>query len=317
MRNITLLITILIGSLSAAWAQQDAQFSQYMFNQQYFNPAAVGSEGVIRFQLLNRMQWVGYQPTFDDGGSPLTQVVSFNMPISRLSSGIGLHIVNDRIGPLTNQEVQLSYAYRLKLGADATLAIGARGGIYAKTLDGGRFRPRDPGDPIIPTGRVNDSKPDFSVGLLYQSSSYYVGLSLNHLANTQYSFGFDQATNPLKRTAYLNAGYNYYLTELIELRPSVLVKSDLTKTAIDINVLAQYDGRIWVGLGNRFGDALIGMAGIYLLPSNALRVGAAFDLTTTGASAKSPWSNEILVSYALPAPKSTKKSIVRTPRFRY
>lgn len=308
---------LLFGNLWPVFAQQDAQFSQYMFNQLYFNPATAGAEGVTRFQLLNRVQWAGYQATFDDGGSPITQVFSFNMPLNQISSGIGAHIVNDKIGPLTNFELQLSYAYRLKLSADASLSLGVRGGLYTKTLDGSQFRPRDPGDPIIPTGKVNESKPDFALGAYYQTSSYYVGVSLNHINGSKYTFGADKATNPLKQTMYITGGFNYYLTDLIELRPSALLKTDLNQSSIEANLMALYNGKFWVGAGGRLGDGVIGMAGVYLLPNNALRIGAAIDLITNGASAKSPYSNEILVSYALPAPKVTKRTPVRTPRFRY
>ncbi|MFN8354681.1 MAG: type IX secretion system membrane protein PorP/SprF [Spirosomataceae bacterium] len=309
---------LLLLNVLPAFAQQDAQFSQYMFNAQYLNPATVGAEGVVRFQLLNRVQWAGYQATFDDGGSPITQVFSFNMPLNQISSGIGFHLVNDKIGPLTNFELQLSYAYRLKLSPDATLSLGVRGGLNTKTLNADMFRPREVGDVIIPAGgRINESQPDFAIGAYYQTSAYYLGISLNHVNNSKYKFGQDKATNPLKQTLYLTGGFNYYLNDLIELRPSALLKTDLNQLSLEANVLAVYNNKFWVGAGGRLGDGVIGMAGVYLMPNNALRLGAAVDLITNGASAKSPYSHEILLSYAIPAPQITKRTPVRTPRFRY
>ncbi|MEQ9166607.1 MAG: PorP/SprF family type IX secretion system membrane protein, partial [Fulvivirga sp.] len=89
-----------------ALAQQDAQFSYYMKNMLYYNPAFAGSEGITQITLLHRTQWAGYASTFDDGGAPQTQVFSVTTPIYKFRSGFGAHIVNDNLGPLNNLEVQ-------------------------------------------------------------------------------------------------------------------------------------------------------------------------------------------------------------------
>src|SRR5688500_9116298 len=90
------------------YAQQDAQFSQYMYNTLFLNPAYAGIEGQTRFQLIHRSQWTAYQPSFGDGTAPITQVLSATTPILRAKSGVGFHVVNDRLGPLTNLEAQVS-----------------------------------------------------------------------------------------------------------------------------------------------------------------------------------------------------------------
>lgn len=310
----TLLILSIALMAHCASAQQDTQFSQYMFTPLYVNPATAGTFGVARFNLIHRSQWQGYTATFDDGGAPTSQVFSFNMPLYGISSGLGLYILNDKIGPLTNRELQANYAYHLKLSPDATLSLGVKGGLHNKTLDASRLRPRDAADPLIPTGSVNDSQIDLGIGAYYYTSSYYIGLSANHLNAAKYDFNQPRATNPLKTHVYLTGGLSYYLTDDIEVSPSVFLKSDLTQTSLDGNVRLTYADKHWVGGGFRPGEGAIAMLGTSF---GSMRVGAAFDFVLFGATAKSNNSLEVFLSYDLPVPKPTKRTPIRTPRYRF
>jgi type IX secretion system PorP/SprF family membrane protein len=85
-----------------AFAQQDALFTQYMFNNLYLTPAFAGVDGVTRFSAIHRSQWLGYQSSFGDGGAPTTTMASFNTPIYKLRSGAGVYILNDKLGPQNN-----------------------------------------------------------------------------------------------------------------------------------------------------------------------------------------------------------------------
>ena len=136
MKKITLFILTLLFTSTFLQAQQDAQFSQYMFNQLFLNPAVAGlDQENINFGLIHRSQWAGYSATFDDGSAPVTQVFRMSAPIRVANSGIGLHLVRDQLGPLTNLELMLSYAYHHKLQNGNTLSFGIRGGIYNQTID--------------------------------------------------------------------------------------------------------------------------------------------------------------------------------------
>jgi type IX secretion system PorP/SprF family membrane protein len=69
------LLFVCIGLVSMTLrgsAQQDPQFSQYMFNTIYYNPAFSGVEGLTKITALHRSQWLGYTPTYGDGGAPTT-----------------------------------------------------------------------------------------------------------------------------------------------------------------------------------------------------------------------------------------------------
>ncbi|KAB7728774.1 type IX secretion system membrane protein PorP/SprF [Rudanella paleaurantiibacter] len=313
-----LLSLLLLGASGFVHAQNDPQFSMYMFNPLYYNPAGAGSEGVPRFQLVHRTQWAGYQPTVtDNGGGPSTQLFSFNMPLDKIKGGVGIYAMNDRLGPAINQAVQVSYAYRMAL-KNGTLAIGVQGGMYNRGFDFGQFRPNEP-DPLLQQGRITQARPDLGAGVYYNTVDYWVGVSVLHINQPAFRLGTDRLVVPQERTAYLTAGYRLGFGYDLDLQPSVLVAmaTPTTKTAISANILATYQQRYWAGLGYRVGDALMATVGVSLLRNNALRFGYAFDFTTNTFANKAPTSHEILLSYSLPPIDARKKPIIRTPRFRY
>ncbi|GAB3172135.1 PorP/SprF family type IX secretion system membrane protein [Telluribacter humicola] len=297
-----------------AFGQQDPQFSLFSLNQIYYNPAASGADGLTRFQLTHRSQYAGYQGTFDDGGAASTQLFSLSVPIKNI--GIGFYALNDRLGPLTNQDFQLSAAYRIPL-TNGNFAVGARAGMYRRAIDYNRLRPGEPGDPLIQTGVVSEIHPDASVGVRYETSAYYVGLSATHLLRAKYKLGSETATNPLVPTYYLNAGMLLEFGYLLDIQPIFLVKTDLNEFSVEGGAMATYNERYWGGVTYRHQDAIIVMAGINLMRDQSLRLSGAYDIVVGGTTVKTPTSYEVLLSYALPAPKMGKKTIVRTPRFRF
>lgn len=315
-------LLLLTALASTAVAQQDPQFSLYMYNPLYYNPAAAGSEGVSRMQITHRTQYLGYQPTIaSDGGAQSTQLISFNMPLAKIKSGIGIHAFNDKLGAIVNQAVQVSYAYRMTL-KNGTLALGVQAGMYNRGINYGElFRPGEPGDPAIPTGRVSQARPDFSAGVYYNTTDYWLGVSMTHLNAASYTLITDRSTDPLDRTVNVTAGYRLGIGYDIDVQPSVLVQystaGQVKASTITANLVGTYDNRIWAGVGYRLGDAIMATAGINLMRNNALRIGYALDLVAGGTQIKSLTSHEILVGYALPAPDARKKPIIRTPRFRY
>ncbi|TAH13867.1 MAG: type IX secretion system membrane protein PorP/SprF [Runella slithyformis] len=303
------------------YAQQDSQFSLFNFNQLYFNPASVGNDGLTRFQIVNRSQYTGYQTSSGDGGAPNTFMVSASVPLPFIKSAVGIHYVNDRIGASGSQEVQLSYAYQLKIN-DNTLALGARVGFFNRFIDFSRLVAREPGDPQIPTGRIGLTQPDLALGAYYDATDFYVGLGVNHLNRPQFRFTGTGDPNALTPNVYLNAGYRWEPIYGLEVQPMVLLKSPVAfsgKTfSVEGGAMATYEEKYFFGLTYRLQDAIGILGGVNLLSDGSLRVAAAFDIVTPGGKTiKSPLSYEILLSYALPAPRLGKKTIVRTPRFRY
>jgi type IX secretion system PorP/SprF family membrane protein len=298
--------------------QNDPLLSQYYFNPLFYNPAAAGSEGVSRFQLMHRTQYAGYQPSvLDDGGGPSTQLFSYTMPLDKIKSGVGVFAMNDRLGPAINQALQISYAYRLAL-KDGSLAIGVQGGLYNRGFDFGQFRPNEP-DPLLQgTGRITQARPDIGVGVYYNTIDYWIGVSAQHLTNPAFRLGGSQFVVPQTRTMYLTAGYRLGVGYDIDVQPSILVSNFVgNRVAVAANITATYMGRFWLGGGYQLQNAWTLNAGASFLNNNALRFGYAFDMSTASRAVTSLTSHEIMLSYALPTIDTRKKPIVRTPRFRY
>ena len=314
-------LTIFILSSSATFAQQDAQLSQYMFNPLYINPAAAGIDGVTKFQLHYRNQWSGYQTSQDGNGSLGTQIFTASMPLNGLHSGIGIQFVNDLTPSGAGyQNMLLSYSYQINLSNGAIVSVGAKGGIYTKSFKS-KFRPRETGDPIVDalTGSINQTKADFSVGALYKTANYQIGASLNHVNSPVFSFSPDKTgAYSIKQVLNITGSFDYYLNADIKVSPMVLWKTDFNTNVLEGGAIFTYSDRYWLGGSYRLNDAGIIIAGISMLSNNALRLGYSLDLTTVGATAKAPLSHEILLSYAISAPKflAGKKTPVRTPRFR-
>jgi type IX secretion system PorP/SprF family membrane protein len=188
--------------------QQDPQFTHYMFNTIYYNPAYAGVEGVTKLTAIHRSQWLGYQPSLGGGGAPTTQLVSFSTPVYKFKSGFGAYIVNDRLGPQNNLEAQASYAYHMPVKG-GKLSLGLKAGLYSQTINFNLYRPIDQNDPVLrSSGKESQVRPDFSLGAFLQREKYYVGLSFNHLVKSSFDFGLSQR-NALNGHGYLTAGYFY------------------------------------------------------------------------------------------------------------
>jgi len=313
MRKIYYLVS-LIASFTAH-AQQDAQFTHYIYNQLFLNPATAGSENVTRFQAIYRSQYQGYQSTFDDGGAPVTQVISANVPLKMLKGGVGITFVNDKIGASTQRDFKLSYAYQMPIG-NSQLGIGVSGGYFSRGMDYSRLRAKDENDPLLATGRISQTAIDLGAGLYLNNPSYTVGLSMNHINQPTFGLGTDKATNTLKRTANLTGSLLIGVSYTIDISPMLIIKSDLSTISAEAGAIATYDSRYWVGTSYRTGDAVSGLVGANLL-GGSMRIGYAIDVIIGGKNAKSPMSHEVLLSYSLAALRGGKKSIVRTPRYRY
>jgi type IX secretion system PorP/SprF family membrane protein len=298
------------------WAQQDPQFTQYMFNSFYYNPAFAGTEGVTKITGLYRAQWLGYSPTYGDGGAPTTQILSINTPVAKIKGGVGGYIVNDQLGPLSNFEAQASYAYHINM-RNAKLSLGVRAGIISQTLNFDVLRATDPADPLLAgkSGRDSQIKPDFAAGATYRKDKYYIGLGIDHLNQAVYDFGLPQ-NSQLKQHLYVTGAYFYDVNFDVRIQFVTLIKSDITKTSFDVGGIAYFKDVMWGGLSFRQSEAAILILGYSLLKDKTLKVGYSLDYIVKDQQAKQPTSHELMVSYSLPVNLSGKK-IIRTPRFRY
>jgi type IX secretion system PorP/SprF family membrane protein len=298
-------------------AQQDPEFTQFMFNKMYYNPAYAGVRGVTEFNLLIRSKWTGYSSTFDGaGGAPNTQVFTMNSPIYTLKSGFGAYLINDNLGNLNNLSFMGAYAYHFAI-KDAKLSLGVNAGFFSQSIDFSKYRPSDPSDPLIGSGKDTQVKFDMGVGAFYQAKKLYVSVSVNHLASPSFNFGIDNLRNALQPTLYVMSGYDYNVSYNLVITPSVLVQSDFTKTLVNIGAIAYYNDKFWGGITYKYLESATVILGMNLLKSKALEIGYGFDYIVHDQEAKQPTSHEIRLGYNLPVSTFGGKKVVRTPRFRH
>lgn len=314
-KGILVAVVVLISTIKG-WTQQDPQFTHYMFNTLYYNPGYAGVDGLTKFTAIHRSQWLGYQPSFGGGGAPTTQILSMTAPIYKLNSGFGAYIVNDKLGPQNNLEAQASYAYHLGI-KDSKISFGIRAGIYSQTVNFNQYRATDPNDPLLKSsGKESQVRPDLAAGVFFRKEKYYMGASFSHLIKSTFDFGLSQR-NALKSHVYLTGGYFYDLNFDIRLQFMSLIKSDFTKTSVDIGGIAYFKDTMWGGLSFRQSEAAILMLGYSLLKDKSLKLGYALDYVVKDQKAKQPTSHEFMLSYELPVNPGSGKKVVRTPRYRH
>lgn len=284
-------------------AQYDAQMSQYMLAPGTFNPATAGNGSDLNVSLLNRQQWVGL------GDAPSTFILHASMPFSmnNQKSGFGLIVLKESIGLFNTQLLQLQYSWKKKM-MGGLLSLGLQGGLLQENFDSdGIHIPtsdyHSSSDESIPTGALKGSIPDFGLGIWYDHSGFYTGFSVSHLLETSIKLkaGTDASEDEsyktiASRTYYLTNGYNIALSNpLYTVQPSLLLKTDLTAWQIDLSGKVIYKDRFWGGLGWRWQDAVIVMAGIRL--QQGLSIGYSYDVSTSAVGRFSNGSHEVFVGY--------------------
>lgn len=255
-RNKSLLIlTMLMGSLSGK-AQQSIQFTQYIFNSISVNPAYTGYKEEWFAQMGLRSQWTGWEGAPQSGSISIDGVLD---PVNK-RHGVGLQVAMDKLGAQDATSIYANYALRLQLDNDDTqrLALGVAVGVTQYGLDGNKLQELDPGDVVIPAGKITNWAPDIRLGVYYYNPKWYAGLSVQDLfsgADSNDEFRFNEnALESLYRNvnAYFIAGALFELEEGLHLRPSLLVKDDFKgPTALDINAMFIFNDKFWVGGGYR------------------------------------------------------------------
>jgi len=308
------LVLALVCGLNKGFAQQDAHFTQYMFNQLYFNPGAAGIEQGFRGGLLYRNQWTGYKG-LSGSGAPQNFLFTGSAPILAANMGVGLVVNSDQVGPFNDIQASANVAYHFKVGA-GKLSAGARLGIHSRSISSGDLRVNETDDQVYQNllGSSGQIVPDFGFGLYYASDKMFAGISSSHLAEPQ--FDFSGAKSTLNRHYYLNGGYNFDLTPSVVLTPSVNLKYDSKVFQYEVSALAKINNQFYAGLAYREQDAVSAILGVGMLQDNRLRLTYSLDYTVPSTEAKKPTSHEIMVSYFHPMTMRGPKPIIRTPRYR-
>lgn len=283
-------------------AQQEYQVSHNMFNNVGTNPGAVGLEDAICGQLIGRQQWMGFEgapQTYAlSAWSNLNTIAGINQPV-----GVGLTMFYDKLGIEQNMKFKLSGNYQFTFG-QGILSAGLDLGMLQKGING-TPNPIDAGDPLINGGSAgawtaSSMAFDLGFGAFYKAQNLYFGISSSQLM--QSSIDWTSAKPQLRRHYYITGGYEQpIMGGSIVLKPNVFIKSDGAVTTMDLNMLAEWDNTFWGGVSYRTGDAFVALAGINQpLANDMLKVGFAYDFTTSAIKDYSSGSVELFVRYCHP-----------------
>lgn len=307
MKKIILLINFLFY-LSVS-AQQDPEYTHYMYNMSVVNPAyATGVPAMMNFGGLYRTQWVGAY------GAPKTFTFFGHTAINdKIEAGISF--VSDDIGDGAKKEnnVYADFAYVLKLGGKNKLSLGLKAGFSSMQSNFNGFRFTDPQTDIAFSENINATKPNIGVGAYYFRDNLYVGLSAPNLLKSKYieeksgmnAFGSEEIHT------FLTAGYIFQLNNALKLKPAFMSK--FVKGApitLDVSANVLYNEKFEFGASYRIDDSVSALFNINVTPT--LRVGYAYDYTLTNFGQFNSGTHEIMLLFDLDL---LGKGFDKSPRF--
>ena len=301
MKRIYTFVLAAFATFSVA-AQQEYQVSHNMFNNVGINPGAVGLDDAICGQLIGRQQWMGFE------GAPQTYVMSAWSNLSSIAGadlpiGMGLTLFYDKLGIEQNLKFKFAGNYQLSIPT-GVVSFGLEFGMLNKGVNG-TPNPIDIGDPLINGGSAGNwaessMAPDLGFGAFYRSESknLYFGVSASQLL--QGSIDWNSAQPQLRRHYYISGGYftEPMMGGSIVLQPNMLIKSDGSVTTMDLGMLAYWNDQFWGGASYRTGDAFVALAGWQKgMGTNSIKVGIAYDFTTSAIKTYSSGTAELFVRY--------------------
>jgi len=307
-----ILFSCLIFCFLAASAQQDAQFSQYIFNGLYINPAYAGYKEDLYVNSFFRSQWTGLD------GAPTTLSVAMDGAIKDGKVGLGLMIQHDQLGAQSNIAAYGNYAYRIQIGEQehSKLAFGLGFGFIQNGIDGTKLNPVQSNDIYVPTTYESILLPDARLGVFYSNDHFFAGASVDNLI-AQYMHPNESTALLIpvpKPHTYFTTGALFDIDYDTKLKPSILIKdAPGAPTSMDINAFVLMSEKLWLGATYRTAvniynkpnlqsglptsSAMVGMAEFFV--NENFRVGYAFDYSLNKLGTYGYGSHEISISIML------------------
>jgi len=278
---------------AVSFAQQDSQYTQYMYNTININPGYAGSRGAMSLFLLHRSQWVNYSGT----GAPVTNAVSLNTPINDTNLGVGLSFVNDRIGPTEENAISVDVSYTIPVSESYKLSFGIKGTGNFFNLDNSELNPVDQSDPALQS--VSKFTPNIGAGVYLHSGKGYVGLSVpNFIQNSTKYNDNDVAVYTEEINYYLIGGYVFDLGSNLKFKPAAMAK--LIQGAplqVDVSANFMFFDRLVVGAAYRWDAAVSALVGFQI--TDGLYAGYGYDHETTKLQNYNSGSHEIFLRFEL------------------
>ena len=297
------LVLVFMFFSAMGFAQQDSQYTQYMYNTITVNPAYAGSRGMLSIFGLHRSQWIGLE------GAPRTNAISVNTPLNGNHLGLGISIVNDKIGPTVENTFSADLSYTVPTSETFKLSFGIKGTANLFNIDMDKLDIKDQGDKQFQNldGKFS---PNIGAGIYLHSDKAYVGLSVPNFIESDRYDDDQVAIFKEKINYYFIAGYVFDINPSIQFKPALLTK--LVQGAplqVDLSGNFMFNEKFVLGLGYRWSASVSAMAGFQV--SEGLYVGYAYDHETTRLQKYNSGSHEIFLRFEL----FNSYSRITSPRF--
>lgn len=302
----TILVVLLLMLGVRSEAQQDPNFTQYMYNTMSINPAYAGSRDVLSAAVLHRSQWLGF-----DGG-PASQTLSAHSPIRDGQMGLGLNVVNDKIGVTQETDINAVYSYAIEVSRYTKLSFGLNAGVNLINVDFNELNTFDPTDPEFNNNIENKISPQVGLGALLYNDQYFVGLSVPALLrNDRFSDNsVADATVRDRLHYYLTAGLVFDLTPDLKFKPSVMMRHVSGAPLLaELSTNFLINDKFTAGAAYRLNSAFSGLFAFQA--TDAILIGIAYDRDISSFSSYNDGSLEFFARFELF--KKYKK--MYTPRF--
>jgi type IX secretion system PorP/SprF family membrane protein len=299
---------VLVFLSGIMYAQQDAQYTQYMYNTTVVNPAYAGSRETLSIFGLHRAQWVGLE------GAPSTNNISINSPIGR-NVGLGLTVVNDKIGPADENNIAVDFSYSIAVSENYKLSFGLKGSANILNVDFTKLNIYNPADPRFQDNISNRFSPNVGAGIYLHSENSYLGLSAPYLLESKHFDGTanNSATSFIaseKKHYYLIAGHVFDVNDNLQFKPSLLTKMvQGAPLQVDLSGNFLINKKFNAGLAYRLSASFSALAGFQV--SDSWLIGYAYDRETTNLANYNSGSHELFLRFEL-----VKRNVkIISPRF--
>lgn len=298
------LVIILLLASASVCAQQDPQYTNYMYNTINVNPAYAGSRGVMSIFGLYRTQWTGLD------GAPQTGTASMHTPIENSNVGVGLSFDNDRIGASNESNISLDVSYTIPVSDNYKLGLGVKGTANLFNTDYTKLNRYDMNDPKFQNNIENKFTPNIGAGVYFYSDKLYLGLSVPHFLETESYDDNISKTTLEKMHYYVIGGYVFDLSPSLQFKPAFMCKTvEGAPLQLDVSGNFLFNEKFTLGAAYRWDAAASILAGFQI--NSGLLIGYGYDLETTQLANYNSGSHELFLRFEL----SKNRDRVDTPRF--
>lgn len=302
MKKIVYSLMLLLG-LSVS-AQQEPQYTQYMYNPSVINPAYAGSLGYGSLFSLYRTQWIGLE------GAPKTLNLAYHQPLENSNLGLGGNLVHDEIGPSATTNLAIDISYTIHFENESRLAFGMKVGGQLLNIDYTKLNHYNPSDVSFSNNITNQFSPNIGAGLFYYNENSYLGLAVPMLLQTKRYDEFAYSDVNRRQHFYLAGGKVYDLSYNLKFKPAFVAKM-VAGAPLQLDLTGNFliDEKFTVGLAYRWSAAVSALVGFKV--SDRLAIGYGYDRETTRLANFNSGSHELFLQFDLF--KITQH--LETPRF--